>query len=136
MNALRLASTNISAVVRPQGVRYFQSSRAALGPILHATDSDFTTLIKRDGRIIVQFHAEWCGPCKFMDPILAAKAENSDITLIKVDIDACPTVANQHQIRGVPTLKAYKGGAELKESVGALRPPQLDAFIDEAFGKK
>ncbi|KAF9976962.1 hypothetical protein BGZ73_007366 [Actinomortierella ambigua] len=135
MNALRLASANIAAVARPQGVRYFQSSRAALGPILKATDGDFATLIKREGRIVVDFHAEWCGPCKFMDPVLAKMAEDTDITLIKVDVDECPQIAQQHQITGVPTLKTFKDGKELKKNVGALSPPMLNQFISQSFGQ-
>ncbi|KAG0232299.1 hypothetical protein BGW42_008265 [Actinomortierella wolfii] len=136
MSALRLASRNLAAMARPQGVRYFQSSRTVLGPIIEANDQTFLQEIKREGPIIVDFHAEWCGPCKFMDPILKDKANNSNITLIKVNIDECPQITAKHEIRGVPTIFAYENGKSVAQSVGALNKGQLDAFVEKSFGNK
>jgi thioredoxin 1 len=74
--------------------------------------ADFITLINGDTPVLVDFHAEWCGPCKMMPPILqeVKKHFGEKIRIIKIDIDKNPSVANSYGIQSVPTLLIFRKG--------------------------
>jgi thioredoxin 1 len=74
--------------------------------------SKFNEIINSQKPVLVDFHAEWCGPCKMMSPILkeTKDALGDEVTIIKVDVDNNPAVAQHYQVQGVPTLLLFKRG--------------------------
>ncbi len=82
----------------------------------------FNEIIQSDKLALVDFYAEWCGPCKMMGPILKdVKKEVGDIvTIIKVDVDKSPQAAQEYQVQGVPTLILFKNGKPLWRQSGVV----------------
>lgn len=95
--------------------------------------SKFNDLINGETPILVDFYAEWCGPCKTMSPILqSVKKELGDkVKIIKIDVDKNPTVSQKFQVRGVPTLILFKNGNRLWRQSGVLQAQELVYIIEE-----
>ena len=86
--------------------------------------------------VLVDFWAEWCGPCKMIAPVLDELANEyaGKLKICKVDVEANPEVPGKFGIRGIPTLILFKGGNVEATKVGALSKAQLVKFIDESIG--
>ena len=101
--------------------------------ILQLTDDGFEAdVIKAAGPVLVDFWAEWCGPCKMIAPILNEISEEYEgkITVGKLNIDQNAETPPKFGIRGIPTLLLFKDGAVAATKVGALSKTQLKEFID------
>lgn len=89
---------------------------------------EFNQLITNK-KVLVDFYAEWCGPCKMMAPALDQfAAAHSDIIVAKVDVDVVQEAAIQNQIRGVPTMKIFQEGKAVKSATGAMTLSKLEEF--------
>ncbi|HNV99548.1 MAG TPA: thioredoxin [Chitinophagales bacterium] len=91
----------------------------------------FQELINGEKPVLVDFFAEWCGPCKMMAPILKDLAADSgdQVSVIKVDVDKNPQVAEHFRIQGVPTLVLFKQGAQIWRQSGVVPLSQLKSTI-------
>ena len=104
--------------------------------ITHITDSTFEQeVLQNDQPVLVDYWAEWCGPCKMIAPILDEIADEyqGKIKIIKLNIDDNPATPPKFGIRGIPTLMIFKDGDVAATKVGALSKSQLAAFIDQSI---
>lgn len=101
--------------------------------IKHVTDATFEAeVLKAQGPVLVDYWAEWCGPCKMIAPVLDDIATTYDgkLTIAKLNIDDNQETPAKHGVRGIPTLMLFKNGEVAATKVGALSKSQLAAFLD------
>ena len=100
--------------------------------IVHVSDATFDQeVLNSELPVLVDFWAEWCGPCKMIAPVLDELADQFDgkLKIAKVDVDANPDIPPKFGIRGIPTLLVFKGGNAEATKVGALSKTQLEEWV-------
>ena len=97
-----------------------------------SNDSFESDVLKADAPVLVDYWAEWCGPCKMIAPILDEVSRDyaDKLNVAKVNVDENKEIASKYGIRGIPTLMLFRNGAVVATKVGALSKSQLTAFLD------
>jgi thioredoxin 1 len=101
--------------------------------IVHTNDNDFETdVLRSEKTVLVDFWAEWCGPCKMIAPLLdeAAEEYSDRLTVTKLNIDENPNTPPKFGIRSIPTLMLFKDGSVQAQKLGAMSKSQLTEFLE------
>lgn len=99
--------------------------------ILKVTGENFESeVLKNEKPVLIDFYADWCGPCKMLSPIVDEVAqENTDIKVVKVNVDDAQDLAMKYQIMSIPTLVVIKDGKEFRRTVGLVSKSEIEALI-------
>ncbi len=95
--------------------------------IIHLEKDNFKELINKEDKVLIDFFANWCGPCKMLSPIL--EQAKGEIKVIKVDVDAFEDIAREYGVMSIPTLVLLEKGKEVKRNVGFMDKTSLEKYI-------
>ena len=101
--------------------------------IVHTSDGTFDAdVLQNDKAVLLDFWAEWCGPCKMIAPLLeeVAVSHADKLVVVKLNVDENPNTAQKFGIRSIPTLMLFKDGAVQAQKMGAMPKSQLDEFLE------
>jgi thioredoxin 1 len=105
-------------------------------PTTKTTDADFAAdVLQSDKPVLVDFWAEWCGPCKAIGPALEEIADEmtDKVKIVKLNIDENPATPQQYGVRGIPTLLIFENGQVKAEKIGALPKSKLSEWVEESI---
>ena len=100
--------------------------------VIHINKDNFEQIKNGDQTVLIDFYADWCGPCRMVAPIVEELAkDNPDVVIGKVNVDDDPELAQAYGVMSIPTLIVLKGGKEVARSTGARPKAQLQAMLDK-----
>ncbi len=99
--------------------------------VLKVTSENFEKeVLQSDKTVLVDFYADWCGPCKMLSPVVDSVAnENEDIKVVKVNVDNAQDLAIKYQVMSIPTLVVIKNGQEINRSVGVVSKSEIEEMV-------
>ena len=101
------------------------------GEPVHVTGPDHLDELVNDGGVVlVDFYADWCGPCKMLEPVVERIAAETAATVAKVDVDSQQALASQYRVQGVPTLHLFADGEQVEQLVGARDEGALRSLVE------
>ncbi len=131
---VRSGGQRTDSIVKIQSGQYsFRRVEPLSDKIVYTSDSGFEAdVLQSDKAVLVDFWAEWCGPCKMIAPILNEAADEYEdrMAVAKLNIDENPSTPNKYGIRSIPTLMLFKDGAVQAQKVGAMSKSQLTEFLE------
>lgn len=98
--------------------------------LIHLENEDFKEIIK-DKRVVVDFYAQWCGPCKMFGPVFEKVSNDSNVTFVKIDVDKHEDIAREYGIMSIPTVLLLDSGHVIKKQMGFMNEEELRKFIEE-----
>ncbi|GAA0716290.1 thioredoxin 1 [Halorubrum trapanicum] len=107
------------------------STEATPAEPIQLTDADAFDEHVADGVVLVDFHADWCGPCQMMEPAVEAVASDTDAAVLKVDVDDHQALAGEYGVQGIPTLLVFSDGELVEQMVGAQTEEALTDAVTE-----
>lgn len=98
--------------------------------IVYGNEDNFETeVLKSTETVLVDFYADWCGPCKMVAPVLDELAKESDAKIVKVNVDENPNLAAKYKVMTIPTLKVFQGGEDVRTARGAMPKEEIKKLI-------
>jgi thioredoxin 1 len=125
------AETKAETKTEPKGEEAMSTDIQAQGKVHYAEAANFDELVlNADGPVLVDFYADWCGPCQMIAPVLEELArENPEVRIVKVDVDQDPELAARYRISSIPSLKVFNDGKVVGEHVGLAGKGQLEEML-------
>jgi thioredoxin 1 len=117
--------------VKKRGDDVMSTSTQAVGTVQYADEDNFLeTVLESEVPVLVDFYADWCGPCKMIAPVLDEVAsEMPDARIVKVNVDHSPRLAARYGVSSIPSLKAFKDGEIVEEHVGLANKARLKSML-------
>lgn len=98
---------------------------------IHVESADhLNDLVAEGGVVLADFYADWCGPCKMLEPIVEELAVETDATVAKIDVDRLQQLAQQYRVQGVPTMYLFADGEQVEQMVGVRQKDELRSLIE------
>ena len=98
--------------------------------VMEVNETNFKDEIK-EGKVLVDFNATWCGPCRMLKPILDEFSENTSVKVLSVDVDQCENLAREYNIYSIPCLVLLENGTETKRNTGFISLDEINNFVGE-----
>ena len=117
-------------VVMATDIESESTNQSPTNPVYIESDSHYDSVVSEHDVVLVDFFADWCGPCKMIEPILEDLAAETAATIAKVDVDQHQQLAGSFGVRGVPTLLLYADGEQVEQHTGALPADRLRTLIE------
>ena len=111
-----------------------ESKSTPADPIELTEQAGLGDVVSTHDVVLVDFHADWCGPCRMVEPTIEGIASDTDAAVLKIDVDRFQGLASQHGVQSIPTLLVFAGGEPVERLVGMQTDEQLSSLLEEYTG--